>query len=73
MRNMPKLAQLDAIKAQVRSRLADYISRFRELKPGHNFCCINPNHPDRDPSCGIIRGNSELFHCFRCNLSGTSS
>ena len=70
MRNMPKLAQLDAIKAQVGSRLADYLSQFRELKSGQNVSCINPNHPDRDPSCGIIRGNPELFHCFGCNLVG---
>jgi len=35
--------------------------------------CINPNHPDRSPSCSINKGNElegKVFHCFSCNSSG---
>ena len=64
MKSNVKLAKLDTLKAQVRTHLADYIKKFREVKPGKNFSCLNPAHPDKNPSCGVVPGNPELFHCF---------
>lgn len=31
------------------------------------FRCINPDHNDNNPSCGLL---DEFFHCFSCNVSG---
>jgi DNA primase len=64
------LAQLDLIKAQVLTRLSDYLSRFVQFKHGQNFSCISPTHADHDPSCGVVRQNPELFHCFSCGVVG---
>lgn len=69
MKNL-KLERLDTLKEQVRGHLADYIARFRDVKPGKNFCCVNPSHPEKNPSCGIVPGNQELFHCFGCLSTG---
>jgi len=61
---------LDLIKAQVLTRLSDYLSRFVQFKHGQNFSCISPTHADHDPSCGVVRQNPELFHCFSCGVVG---
>lgn len=34
------------------------------------FCCINPSHPDKTPSCGIVPGEEVLFRCFGCGVVG---
>src|ERR1017187_442835 len=65
----PKFAKLDGLKAQVRTHLAEYIKGFVKMGEG-NFCCINPLHDDKNPSCGIVKGNRELFHCFSCGAVG---
>jgi len=70
MKNTPKMAKLEAIKSQVRTHLSEYIGGFRTVKKGQSFNCINPSHPDNDPSCGIVTANQELFHCFSCGIVG---
>ncbi len=35
------------------------------------FRCINPDHPDKNPSSGFVRETGEQqFHCFSCLSSG---
>lgn len=35
------------------------------------FCCIHPDHADKNPSNGFVKGSSdEAFHCFSCQASG---
>lgn len=35
------------------------------------FACINPDHMDKNPSCGLIaNAQNKLFHCFSCLTSG---
>jgi replicative DNA helicase len=35
------------------------------------FKCINPDHPDRNPSNGFVKNTGDQqFHCFSCNVSG---
>jgi DNA primase len=70
MKTTSKLLKLDTLKEQLRTRLSDYLSRFREIRPGKNFLCVNPAHQERMPSCGIVPGNQELFHCFGCSAVG---
>jgi DNA primase len=34
-----------------------------------NFQCINPEHEDNKPSCGVFN-EGKTFHCFSCQCSG---
>ncbi len=35
------------------------------------FKCISPDHPDRNPSNGFVKGtDDQQFHCFSCQVSG---
>jgi DNA primase len=40
---------------------------------GRTFSCINPEHDDRNPSCGLYMGSegTPMFHCFSCGVSGS--
>ena len=43
------------------------------LVKGRTFSCINPEHADKNPSCGIYlgNGNTPMFHCFSCGCAGS--
>lgn len=35
------------------------------------FCCINPDHPDKNPSSGFVKGTGDQqMHCFSCLANG---
>ena len=35
------------------------------------FCCIHPDHPDKNPSNGFVKNTGDQqFHCFSCCASG---
>lgn len=35
------------------------------------FCCIHPDHPDKNPSNGFVKGTGDQqFHCFSCCANG---
>lgn len=34
------------------------------------FKCLNPAHPDKTPSTGIVPGEEVLFRCFGCGVTG---
>lgn len=36
-----------------------------------SFRCINPDHQDKNPSCGLVPAtDNEVFHCHSCLMSG---
>jgi DNA primase len=43
------------------------------LVKGKVFSCINPEHNDQNPSCGLYlgNGNTQMFHCFSCGAAGS--
>ena len=69
MKTSAKLLRMEGLKEQLRGRLADYLASYRTVKPGKNLNCINPAHPDKDPSMGLVPGNPELCHCFGCGVT----
>lgn len=68
---MNKIQNLEQIKERVKEYLPEYLeSHGRRIGGGRNFNCINPSHPDHDPSCGVVPDNKKLFHCFGCGVKG---
>lgn len=63
---------IDGIKERIMEYLPTYLAKHgRQLTPHKKFKCINPDHNDNDPSCGIVPNTEDkLFHCFSCNFSG---
>lgn len=62
---------VDQVKPYLRQYLID--CGVQVVKKGNVefFRCIDPNHPDRDPSAGFVRDTGdEIFHCFSCCRSG---
>lgn len=56
------------------NHLSAYLSsQGINLVKGKNFTRINPEHIDKNLSCGIYMGsnNTEMFHCFSCGCAGT--
>jgi len=61
---------IDVLKERVKDCLPQYLSG-KGINTTKLFCCINPDHQDNNPSCGLIPGtNDRLFHCFSCNAVG---
>jgi len=48
--------------------LEDYLET-QGIKTQTLFRCINPEHNDKNPSCGL-HPNKQIFHCFSCGVSG---
>ena len=66
------LSKYNVAKDQLREYLTQYLeSQGRHMIPGKLFSCINPEHEDSDPSCGIVpESNGRYFHCFGCGCTG---
>jgi DNA primase len=69
MTSNPRLAHLDTLKDRLRPLCAEYVGRHRPVSAGRKFSCINPAHPDKDPSMGFVPGAPELCHCFGCGVT----
>jgi DNA primase len=69
MTSNTRLAHLDTLKDQLRPLCFDYVSRHRNVSHGRKFSCINPAHPDKDPSMGFVPNAPELCHCFGCGIT----
>jgi DNA primase len=62
---------LDQAKEQLKGYLPTYLSAMGINLSGKTFCCINPDHPDKNPSCGLVpQSGDRLFHCFSCHAVG---
>lgn len=56
---------------QIRPLLPDYLAGHGvEIGGNGRFRCINPEHDDKDPSCGFVTNERTTFHCFACLASG---
>lgn len=62
----------DTIKEQLRDKLTYYLqSQGIHITEGKPFSCINPEHDDSSPSCGIVpESHGHIFHCFGCGATG---
>ncbi|MHA2265763.1 MAG: toprim domain-containing protein, partial [Candidatus Thorarchaeota archaeon] len=60
-------ATLELIKEKLEQYLRD---QGVEIDAKGQFRCIHPDHNDRHPSSGVLKGNPEVFHCFACGFSG---
>ena len=66
---------LEDIKQQLKPYLRQYLkdNGVEIIQKGHtdSFRCINPDHPDKNPSSGFVKGSDDQqFHCFSCLSSG---
>lgn len=51
----------------VRGYLPDYL-REKGINPRKNFNCLNPDHPDKNPSMSYDK-EKQRCHCFGCGVS----
>jgi len=63
--------------ADLKGRLPEYVEQFRTMKVsgGQNYRlnCINPAHPDKNPSCFLLAPKAGLdwkFYCHSCGVMG---
>lgn len=66
------IADIESFRAQLRPNLVNYLSSCGvKLNGKQLFSCINPEHVDEDPSCGIVpESNGTYFNCFGCGIHG---
>ena len=54
----------DTAKQYVKDQLEDYL-RQQGINTRKPFCCLNPDHPDTNPSMSYDRKRNKV-HCFSC-------
>jgi DNA primase catalytic core len=64
-----KIKNHDEVVTTLRPFLRDYLEEHG-LDTSKNFCCINPSHNDKTPSCNIIKTDTNIFYCHGCSVSG---
>jgi DNA primase/KaiC/GvpD/RAD55 family RecA-like ATPase len=66
------LSKYNVAKDQLREYLVQYLeSQGRHIVTGKVFTCLNPEHEDSTPSCGIVPdSHGRYFHCFGCGCTG---
>jgi len=65
-----KIKNYDEVVLQLKAKLPEYLAEKIGYQEGKNFKCINPNHPDKHPSCGMLPDKTG-FHCFSCGMVGS--
>lgn len=67
-----KIDDLEGLINKVMPFLRRYLEeRNVDIKSSGKFCCINPKHQDKNPSCGFVPGtNDTIFNCFTCGAKG---
>lgn len=68
-----RIEDIEVIKDRVKDYLPQYLTEHGHQPPANKgkFKCINPEHQDSTPSCGLIPSSDDkAFHCFSCNVSG---
>lgn len=68
-------SNLQELINQVKPYLRQYLieNGVQITKKGNTefFCCIHPDHPDKNPSSGFVKGTGDQqMHCFSCTASG---
>lgn len=69
---MTQRIDVDAAKERIKEYLPSYLTeQGHQPNTQKKFKCINPDHQDSHPSCGLIPGTDDrLFHCFSCGVTG---
>ena len=72
MQQNVKIDNFEALKGKLRPLLKRYLEEQGvEVKDSGLFKCINPEHNDRNPSCGLVpESNGTIFNCFSCGAKG---
>ena len=66
---MTKFKSRDEAKAYLQEQIEGYLS-YRGINPKKEFSCLNPAHPDRNPSMGIVKkGKPHKVHCKGCGVT----
>lgn len=68
-----RINDINDIAERVKAYLPQYLTEQGHQPPvsGKKFKCINPDHNDTSPSCGLVpNSDDKIFHCFSCNVSG---
>ena len=67
-----RIENLESLTAKLRPYLKRYLEeRDVDISSKGAFRCINPAHPDKNPSCGFVKEtNEEVFYCFSCGAKG---
>lgn len=53
-------------KDSAKSKITDYLRTKGIKNLNNNFSCLNPHHPDKNPSMSYDK-NRQKVHCFSCN------
>lgn len=57
---------------QIRGKLVEYLASHGRIVSGRStFKCITGTHEDRNPSCGVLPANKQVWKCFQCGKSGS--
>jgi DNA primase len=64
-----KIKNFNTVVAEIQLHLNDYLES-QNIDTSKMFCCINPDHPDKNPSCSTGGPNKIFFHCFSQGCSG---
>lgn len=54
-------------KDSAKSKITDYLRSKGIKNLNNNFSCLNPHHPDKNPSMSYDK-NRQKVHCFSCNV-----
>jgi DNA primase len=65
-----KIKNYEEVVSQLRAKLPEYLAEKIGYQEGKNFKCLNPNHQDKHPSCGMMP-DKDAFHCFSCGMIGS--
>jgi DNA primase catalytic core len=67
-----KIDDLESLIGRLKPYLRRYLEeRGVEINARGAFRCINPKHPDKNPSCGFVKGTDDtVFNCFSCGAKG---
>lgn len=63
-----RITNYDEVRNQVKEKLSDYLASHG-ITSQNNFKCINPQHAESNPSCGILKDKTH-FHCLGCGITG---
>lgn len=64
MNNLVKPADLKSLIS-----LPEYIASVVSMDSKGFFSCLNPNHPDKNPSMCVDQNHQQYVHCFSCQAS----
>jgi len=65
---MSIILPFEEAKQYILQQMETYLQLSRGINTKRKFQCLNPGHPDNNPSMGFWRAKN-IVHCFSCNKS----